>query len=291
MTSPKSCSESSRPATSTDMFPGLTGSSFRPLLRTGKRFDRDAADRPVVVFEDVHKAFRSDCPVLRGFSLVIERGEFLFVTGPSGSGKSTLLRLPYAAEAVDAGRILFLGREIGRLAKASVPYLRRNIGIVFQDFKLIDNWSVLENVALPLQVLGLPSRLIHRRVGEALERVGLGGRGPDRTAALSGGERQRVSIARAIVAEPAMILADEPTCNLDPQLAVDILGLLEDIHSTGVTVIFATHDRSLLDIRPRRVVVLDEGRAFDVPQGLDPGSFETQPSESPLGLAAARGAA
>lgn len=255
------------------MFPGLTGSSFRPLLRTGKRFDRDAADRPVVVFEDVHKAFRSDCPVLKGFSLVIERGEFLFVTGPSGSGKSTLLRLLYAAEAVDAGRILFLGREIGRLAKGSIPYLRRNIGIVFQDFKLIDNWSVLENVALPLQVLGLPSRLIYRRVGEALERVGLDGRGPDRTLALSGGERQRVAIARAIVAEPAIILADEPTGNLDPQLAVDILGLLEDIHSTGVTVLFATHDRSLLDIRPRRVVVLDEGRAFDVPKGLDHASF------------------
>ena len=255
------------------MLPGLTGSPFRPLLRTGNRFDRDAADRPVVVFEDVYKAFRSDCPVLRGFSLTIERGEFLFVTGPSGSGKSTLLRLLYAAEAVDAGRILFLGREIGRLAPNSIPYLRRNVGIVFQDFKLIDNWTVLENVALPLQVLGLPSRLIHRRVGEALERVGLGGRGSERSASFSGGERQRIAIALAIVAEPAMILADEPTGNLDPQLAVDILGLFEDIHSTGVTVLFATHDRSLLDIRPRRVVVLDEGRAFDVPQGLDPGSL------------------
>lgn len=265
------------------MFRGLTGSSFRPLLRTGKRFDRDAADRPVVVFEDVYKAFRSDCPVLRGFSLTIERGEFLFVTGPSGSGKSTLLRLLYAADTVDAGRILFLGREIGRLASDSVPYLRRNVGIVFQDFKLVDNWTVLENVALPLQVLGLPGRLVHRRVGEALERVGLGGRGPDRTVALSGGERQRVAIARAIVAEPAMILADEPTGNLDPQLAVDILGLFEDIHATGVTVIFATHDRSLLDIRPRRVVVLDEGRAFDVPQGLEPGVLgnELQPFGAP----------
>jgi cell division transport system ATP-binding protein len=257
------------------MIPGLAGSSFRPLLRTGNRFDHDAADRPVVVFEDVYKAFRSDCPVLRGFSLVIERGEFLFVTGPSGSGKSTLLRLLYAAESVDAGRILFLGRDIGRLAKSSVPFLRRNVGIVFQDFKLIDTWTVLENVALPLQVLGLPTRLVHRRVGEALERVGLGGRGPDRAIALSGGERQRVSIARAIVAEPAMLLADEPTGNLDPQLAVDILGLFEDIHATGVTVLFATHDRSLLDIRPRRVVVLDEGRAFDVPKGLDPVALGT----------------
>jgi cell division transport system ATP-binding protein len=258
------------PCYSDAMFPGSAGSSFRPLLRTGNRFDRDAADRPVVVFEDVYKAFRSDCPVLRGFSLTIQRGEFVFVTGPSGSGKSTLLKLLYAAEGVDAGRILFLGREIGRLDPSSIPYLRRNIGIVFQDFKLIDNWTVTENVALPLQVLSLPEKLIHRRVGEALERVGLGGRGPDRTAALSGGERQRVSIARAIVAEPAIILADEPTGNLDPQLAIDILGLFEDIHATGVTVLFATHDRSLLDIRPRRVVVLDEGRAYDVPNGLEP---------------------
>lgn len=252
------------------MIPGSAGSSFRPLLRTGNRFDQDAADRPVVVFEDVYKAFRSDCPVLRGFSLVIERGEFVFVTGPSGAGKSTILKLLYAAENVDAGRILFLGREVGRLEPGSIPYLRRNIGVVFQDFKLIDNWTVSENIALPLQVLGLPDSLIHRRVGETLERVGLSGRGPDKTIALSGGERQRVSVARAIVAEPAMILADEPTGNLDPQLAVDILGLFEDIHSTGVTVLFATHDRSLLDIRPRRVVVLDEGRAFDVPQGLSP---------------------
>jgi cell division transport system ATP-binding protein len=276
------------------MIPGLTGSSFRPLLRTGNRFDRDAADRPVVIFEDVYKAFRSDCPVLRGFSLTIERGEFLFVTGPSGSGKSTLLRLLYAAEGVDAGRILFLGRDIGRLAPNSVPYLRRNVGIVFQDFKLVDNWTVLENVALPLQVLGLPSRLVHRRVGEALERVGLAGRGADRSLVLSGGERQRVAIARAIVAEPALILADEPTGNLDPQLAVDILGLFEDIHATGVTVLFATHDRSLLDIRPRHVVVLDEGRAFDVPQGLEPGSFGDAQSNFavPKGLgAAALGAA
>ena len=252
------------------MFPGSAGSSFRPLLRTGNRFDRDAADRPVVVFEDVYKAFRSDSPVLRGFSLTIERGEFVFVTGPSGSGKSTVLKLLYAAENVDQGRILFLGREIGRLGAASIPYLRRNIGVVFQDFKLVDNWTVSENIALPLQVLGLPERLIQRRVGETLERVGLSGRGRDKTLALSGGERQRVSVARAIVAEPAMILADEPTGNLDPQLAVDILGLFEDIHATGVTVLFATHDRSLLDIRPRRVIVLDEGRAFDVPKGLEP---------------------
>jgi cell division transport system ATP-binding protein len=250
------------------MDPSGIGRPFRPFLRQGTRFDPQAAGRPILVFEDVHKAYRSDAPVLRGLNLEIARGEFVFITGPSGAGKSTLLRLLHAAEAVDAGRILFLGREIGRLTSSSVPFLRRNIGIVFQDFKLVQNWSVIENVALPLEVLGLPHRATRQRVAEALERVGLNGRGAELAGRLSGGEQQRVAIARAIVGEPALLLADEPTGNLDPQLALDILGLLEDINESGVTVLFATHDRSLLDVRPRRVVVLDEGRATDVPHGL-----------------------
>ncbi len=248
---------------------GLQSRTFRPALRAGNRFDPLAANRPIIVFEDVHKVYRPGAPVLRGFHLEIERGEFVFITGPSGAGKSTLLRLVYAAEKADSGRILFLGREIGKLRDGSVPYLRRNIGVVFQDFKLVPNWSVAENVAMPLEVLGLPQRLIRTRVAEVLERVGLAGRGEETADRLSGGEQQRIAVARAIVGEPALVLADEPTGNLDPQLAVDILGLFEDIHETGVTVLFATHDRSLLDVRPRRVIVLDEGRATDVAAGLD----------------------
>lgn len=244
-------------------------STFRPALRQGQRFDPSASNRPILMFEDVVKAYRPDQPVLRGTNLVIERGEFVFITGPSGAGKSTLLRLLYRAETVDSGRILFLGRDIARLTDDSVPMLRRNIGIVFQDFKLVPNWTVFDNVAVTLEVLGLPKRILQTRVGSALERVGLSGRGVDRAQVLSGGERQRVAIARAIVGEPALILADEPTGNLDPLLATDILGLFEDIHETGTTVLFATHDRTLLDVRPRRVVVLDDGVTTDVPCGLD----------------------
>jgi cell division transport system ATP-binding protein len=216
----------------------------------------------------IAEAWRRDQPTLRGINLTIERGEFCFVTGPSGAGKSTLLQLVYRKHTVDAGRILFCGRDIARLRDDSIPFLRRNLGIVFQDFKIVKHWSVFENVAVALEILDMPQRLIRARVSEALERVGLAGRGRDRTENLSGGEQQRVAVARAIVTEPALILADEPTGNLDPHLAIDILTLFEEINETGTTVLFATHDHSLMAKRDHRIIGLDDGRVLEARRGL-----------------------
>ena len=241
------------------------GRYFRP----DGHFDRSVAKRPILVLDRVVKVYRADAPVLRHVDLTIERGEFVFVTGPSGAGKSTLLELVYRSETVDEGRIFFCGRDIARLDDASIPFLRRNMGIVFQDFRLVPYWSVFENVAVALHVARLPARVVRSRVSLALERVGLAGRGEDLVSILSGGEQQRVAVARAIVAEPAIVLADEPTGNLDPVLALDILGLFEELNEAGTTVLFATHDRSLLDASRHRIVVLDDGRAIEARAGVD----------------------
>jgi len=239
------------------------GTKFGRYFRPEGHFDRTEAHKPILELDSVVKVYRADAPVLRRVNLVVQKGEFVFVTGPSGAGKSTLLKLIYRAETADEGRILFCGRDIARLTDESVPFLRRNIGVVFQDFKLVPYWSVFQNVAIALEVGGIASRVVRSRVSMALERVGLAGRGEDPVSVLSGGEQQRVAVARAIVSEPAILLADEPTGNLDPVLALDILGLFEEIHGAGTTVLFATHDRSLLEASPHRVLVLDDGRAFE----------------------------
>lgn len=243
-----------------------------PFFRAGA--SQPPLSKPILVLEDVYKYFRPDQPTLRGVNLSVERGEFVFVTGPSGAGKSTLLKLVYRELTVDEGRVLFCGRDVGRLTEKSIPFLRRNLGIVFQDFRIIDHWTVFENVAVALEILSMPQRLIRSRVAEALERVGLAGRGEERTSSLSGGEKQRVAIARAIVPEPALILADEPTGNLDPHLAIDILTLFEEINATGTTVLFATHDHSLISKRDHRLIAIDEGRILEAREGLKrwPGS-------------------
>ncbi len=229
------------------------------------------SDRPVLELERVTKTFRAGRPILRGVSFSMRRGEFVFVTGPSGAGKSTLLRLLYRADEPDEGHLYFCGREIGRLREESVPFFRRNLGIVFQDFRNLVDRSVTENVAIALEVTDMPARTIRTRVEETLVAVGLGGRGGEEVRGLSGGEQQRVAIARALVTEPVLLLADEPTGNLDPQLAMDMVGLFEDLHARGTTVLFATHDRSLLAARPHRVLALEDGVVREMRPGPGPG--------------------
>ena len=197
---------------------------------------------------------------LRDVSLSVERGEFVFLTGPSGAGKTTLLRLLFGAEHPSRGQIVVAGRNVSRLSSASIPELRRQIGVIFQDFKLLPERTVFENVGITLEIAGLPRRELRARTWSMLRRLGLGHRLDNRPRALSGGEQQRVAIARALVNDPPLLLADEPTGNLDPDLALDIMDIIADAHARGTTVIVATHDPNLLERYPHRRLVLESGR-------------------------------
>jgi cell division transport system ATP-binding protein len=197
---------------------------------------------------------------VRDVSLAIDRGEFLFVTGPSGAGKSTVLRMLFAAEQPSAGQIMVAGRNISRIGTRGTAELRRKIGFIFQDFKLLHDRSVFENIAVALEIAGAPRSEIRARVWSVVKRLGLGHRLDHRPRALSGGEQQRVAIARALVAEPPIVLADEPTGNLDPDLSLEIMDILADANTRGATVIVATHDPKLLERYRFRHVTLDSGR-------------------------------
>ena len=197
---------------------------------------------------------------LRDISLTLERGEFAFLTGSSGAGKTSLLRLLFGAEQPSAGQILVAGRNITRIRAAQVPALRRQIGVIFQDFKLLPERTVFENVAIALEIAGTAKREIRTRVWSLLKRLGLGHRIDHRPRTLSGGEQQRVAIARALVNDPPLLLADEPTGNLDPELALDIIDIIADAHARGTTMIVATHDPTLLERYRHRRIVLEAGR-------------------------------
>ncbi len=208
----------------------------------------------------VHKRYATDAPVLVDVNLSIAKGEFVFLTGPSGAGKSTLLKLLYCAEPATSGQVLVTGRNVARLHNGAIPLLRRKIGIVFQDFKLLPGRSVHDNVALALDVLGVARRDADRRVFGMLKQVGLSHKADSHPPRLSGGEQQRVAIARALVNDPSILLADEPTGNLDPKLTLEIMDLLCDFSARGTTVMVATHDRSLIERYQKRTIALDDGR-------------------------------
>ncbi|MEW5849893.1 MAG: cell division ATP-binding protein FtsE [Myxococcota bacterium] len=203
---------------------------------------------------------RAELPALDDVNLRVDKGEFVFLTGPSGAGKTTLLRLLFLAEQCTRGQVLIHGKNVAQLPQSHLPVLRRAIGVVFQDFKLIETRTAEQNVALTLEVQGMAHSEIGPRVFEALRRVGLAHKRSSLPQRLSGGEQQRVAIARAIVGDPVLLLADEPTGNLDPERAVDIMNLLADINARGTTVVVATHDPALLERYRRRVIALENGR-------------------------------
>ena len=214
----------------------------------------------MIVFEGVTKIYEPDVVALHQVSFVIEKGEFVFIVGASGSGKSTVIRLLLKELEPSHGRIIVGGRDLSRLKRSKVPLLRRNVGCVFQDFKLLPNRTAAENVAYALKVQGESRAAIRRKVPEVLGLVGLSHKMASYPDELSGGEQQRVSVARAFVNHPPLLVCDEPTGNLDPDTSVGIMQLLYRINRSGTTILMATHDREMVDKMRKRVIALDEGK-------------------------------
>ncbi|HLE41236.1 MAG TPA: cell division ATP-binding protein FtsE [Nitrospirota bacterium] len=206
-------------------------------------------------------------PALREVSFTINKGEFVFMTGPSGAGKSTLLKILFCAERADEGQIIIQGMNTFRLGPSGIPYLRRNMGFVFQDYKLLQHKTVSENIALALKVVGTPFGEIERRSYQVLKKVGMENKRHLTPPKLSGGEQQRVAIARALVNEPQVLLADEPTGNLDPQSGQDVFRLFKDINMKGTTVLVATHDWETVRKMQRRIITMERGRVTDDGKG------------------------
>ena len=208
----------------------------------------------------VSKAYQAGSWALRDVSLELDKGDLAFVTGPSGAGKTTLMRLVFAAERPSEGQILVLGRNVGRLGTAGISRLRRRIGVVFQDFKLLHRRTVEDNVGVALEVMGVPARERKARVFAMLKRVGLQHRRSQHPLSLSGGEQQRLALARALVNDPEVLLADEPTGNLDPELTLEIMDLVASVAARGTAVFVATHDIALVERYGRRRLRLEGGR-------------------------------
>ena len=221
----------------------------------------------MIQFKNVTMVYEIGTRALQDVSLKIDDGEFVFLVGPSGSGKSTIVKLLTAELRPTKGSIHVNGYDLEHIKKKQIPYMRRTVGVIFQDFRLVRQKSVYENVAFAMRVVGAPEREIRSRVPYVLKLVGLEDKGRNLPDELSGGEQQRVAIARALVNNPSMIVADEPTGNLDPVRSLEIMLLLEQINNLGTTVMIVTHEREMVDSFHRRVIAIDEGRV--VSDGLD----------------------
>lgn len=226
--------------------------------RARKRSSRIPEDE-IITLENVTKAYTKGAPALNGITLHIKRGEFVFIVGKSGSGKSTLIKLLLRELTASSGNINVMGYNLNRIRHSRIPKYRRNIGVVFQDFRLLEDRNVYENVALAQRVVQVPAREIRRNVSVILERVGLGGKYKNKVTHISGGEQQRVALARALVNKPSILLCDEPTGNLDPEISLEIMNLIEKINASGTTVIVVTHDKAIVNQMEKRVVTLQKG--------------------------------
>lgn len=213
----------------------------------------------MIEMHDVWKTYADGTIAVRGINLKIDPTEFVYVVGPSGAGKSTFMKMIYREERPTKGTIFVNGFNLGKLKARKIPYVRRNIGVIFQDFRLLPKLTVAENIAFALEVIEAPKKLIRRRTQEVLELVRLSDKGASYPNQLSGGEQQRVSIARAIVNNPAVIIADEPTGNLDPDTSWGIMKLLDEINYRGSTIIMATHNKEIVNSRRRRVIAIEKG--------------------------------
>ena len=214
----------------------------------------------MISFSHVYKTYQGSVHALRDINLEIQKGEFLFLTGPSGAGKTTLFRMISAFDKPSSGIVEIGGQNVGEINAREVPFFRRRIGVVFQDFRLLRGRTVLENIILPLEVRGERPNMIARRAEEMLENVGLSYKKKNYVETLSGGEQQRVAIARALIHQPGVLIADEPTGNLDPQMSEEIMDLLDRVNAQGTTIFVATHDHDLVRRRAKRVVQINGGQ-------------------------------